>query len=72
MRPGSLGNYSERRAKGARNPGVAAVGKLIIANPDLVARFKAGAPLNDWDMSTFYASGARGYTDYPVLESAFR
>ena len=66
MRPGSLGNYSERRAKGVRNSGVAALDKVIIANPDLVARFKSGAPLNEWDMPTFYSGGAKGYTDYPA------
>jgi 2,4-dienoyl-CoA reductase-like NADH-dependent reductase (Old Yellow Enzyme family) len=42
-------------------------GKLIIANPDLVRRFKQHAPLNAWDSSTFYAAGEKGYTDYPAL-----
>ena len=46
-----------------------AFGKLIISNPDLVERFRAGAPLNDWNMATFYAPGAEGYTDYPALEA---
>ncbi|MFZ2031498.1 MAG: alkene reductase [Vitreimonas sp.] len=45
-----------------------AYGKLIIANPDLVERFRIGAPLNEWDMKTFYAHDAGGYTDYPALE----
>ena len=45
-------------------------GKLFIANPDLVARFASGAPLNEWDAKTFYSSGAEGYVDYPVLERA--
>ena len=45
-------------------------GKLFIANPDLVARFAANAPLNAPNMSTVYAPGAQGYTDYPALESA--
>jgi 2,4-dienoyl-CoA reductase-like NADH-dependent reductase (Old Yellow Enzyme family) len=44
-------------------------GKTFIANPDLVARFAANAPLNAPDTSTFYAPGAQGYTDYPALES---
>jgi len=44
-----------------------ALGKLFIANPDLVERLKKGAQLNDWDMSTFYGGGAKGYTDYPTL-----
>jgi N-ethylmaleimide reductase len=44
-----------------------AYGKLFIANPDLVARFKVDAPLNKPDPSTFYGSGPKGYTDYPTL-----
>ncbi|MBK8014996.1 MAG: alkene reductase [Deltaproteobacteria bacterium] len=45
-----------------------AFGKLVIANPDLVARFRTDAPLNAWDATTFYADGPAGYTDYPTLE----
>ena len=44
-----------------------AYGKLFIANPDLPARFAAGAPLNAWNGDTFYTEGAAGYTDYPAL-----
>ena len=47
-----------------------AFGKLFISNPDLVERFKRGAPLNEFDKATFYGGGAKGYTDYPALESA--
>lgn len=47
-----------------------AFGKLFIANPDLVERFKRGAPLNAPDKATFYGGGAKGYTDYPTLEPA--
>lgn len=48
-----------------------AFGKLFIANPDLPARFRSDAPLNAPDPSTFYASGPKGYTDYPAMtESA--
>jgi N-ethylmaleimide reductase len=47
-----------------------AFGKLYISNPDLVERFKRGAPLNEFDKATFYGGGAKGYTDYPALESA--
>ena len=47
--------------------GVVAFGKLFIANPDLVKRFALNAPLNTPDSSTFYAPGAKGYTDYPAL-----
>jgi N-ethylmaleimide reductase len=46
-----------------------AFGKLFIANPDLVERFKRGAPLNAPDKATFYGGGSKGYTDYPTLES---
>ncbi|SAK98361.1 NADH:flavin oxidoreductase [Caballeronia fortuita] len=45
-------------------------GKPFIANADLVRRFEVDADLNNWDTSTFYAPGAKGYTDYPLLETA--
>jgi N-ethylmaleimide reductase len=44
-----------------------AFGRPFLANPDLVARMKAAAPLNAIDMDTFYTPGAKGYTDYPAL-----
>jgi N-ethylmaleimide reductase len=44
-----------------------AYGKLYVANPDLVTRFKVDAPLNKPDPSTFYGAGPKGYTDYPTL-----
>ena len=46
-----------------------AFGQLFIANPDLPARFARHAPLNLPDPDTFYASGSKGYTDYPFLKS---
>ena len=45
-----------------------AFGVPFIANPDLPWRFASGAPLNEPDPATFYASGAKGYIDYPTLE----
>lgn len=42
-------------------------GRLFIANPDLVARFRAGAPLARFDPRSLYAGGASGYSDYPSL-----
>ncbi len=42
----------------------------VLANPDLVERWKRDAPLNDYDKATFYGGGAKGYTDYPTLETA--
>ncbi len=44
-----------------------AFGRPYIANPDLVARLKAGGPFNPPDKMTFYGGGAKGYTDYPSL-----
>jgi N-ethylmaleimide reductase len=45
-----------------------AFGTSFLANPDLPARIKAGAPLNQPDPATFYTPGPAGYTDYPFLE----
>jgi 2,4-dienoyl-CoA reductase-like NADH-dependent reductase (Old Yellow Enzyme family) len=44
-------------------------GKSFLANPDLVERFARDAKLNDFDVDTFHGGGARGYTDYPTLQS---
>lgn len=44
-----------------------AFGSSFLANPDLPARIKAGAPLNQPNPSTFYTPGPEGYTDYPTL-----
>ena len=44
-----------------------AVGRPVLANPDLITRWQSGATLNVPDMSTFYTPGAAGYTDYPLL-----
>jgi N-ethylmaleimide reductase len=46
-----------------------AVGRLAIANPDLVARWEGGHPENEPNPATFYGAGAEGYTDYPRLAS---
>lgn len=45
-----------------------AYGRPFIANPDLVRRFREGAPLNDWDQETFYSRGPEGYVDYPAMD----
>jgi N-ethylmaleimide reductase len=47
-----------------------AYGQMVLANPDFVARLKAGAPMNEADRATFFGGAARGYTDYPALEAA--
>lgn len=46
-----------------------AVGRLAIANPDLVERWRDGHPENEPNPATFYADGATGYTDYPRLSA---
>ncbi|TDP99845.1 MULTISPECIES: alkene reductase [unclassified Leifsonia] len=46
-----------------------AVGRLAIANPDLVERWKGEHPENQPDPATFYGDGAEGYTDYPRLSA---
>ena len=42
-------------------------GRTFIANPDLPARLRAGAPMNALNPSTLYASGPEGYIDYPTI-----
>lgn len=44
-----------------------AVGRAVIANPDLVVRWQGGHPENEVRADLFYASTAEGYTDYPAL-----
>ncbi len=62
--------YTRETAEAALAAGEAdavAFGKLFIANPDLVERFRLGAPLNEPRPETFYAHGPEGYVDYPRL-----
>lgn len=64
------GGFDQASAEAALTAGAADLigfGRPFLANPDLVARFKANAPLNAPDMATFYVPGAKGYTDYPTL-----
>ena len=75
MYPGTLivaSGYTLERANAVLKSGDAdlvAFGKLFIANPDLVERFKQGAPLNTPNPDTFYGGGAEGYIDYPALKA---
>jgi N-ethylmaleimide reductase len=65
------GGYDFERAESDLTAGkcdLIAVGRPFLANPDLVTRWKIGAPVNAPDMGTFYTPGAKGYTDYPVLK----
>jgi N-ethylmaleimide reductase len=64
------GGYDLGRAEGDLAAGkgdLIAVGRPVLANPDLVRRWKTGAALNVPDPSTFYTPGPKGYSDYPVL-----
>ena len=66
------GGYDAARAEKDLADGrcdLIAVGRPILANPDLVERWKTRASLNAADMTTFYTPGPHGYTDYPHLES---
>lgn len=49
---------------------IESLGAMALANPDLVARLKTGAPFNELRPQFFYAGGAEGYIDYPALGSA--
>ena len=42
-------------------------GRAFIANPDLVARIRSGAPLAKPDYTKLYTGEAQGYIDYPPL-----
>lgn len=48
-----------------RENSLVAFGRVFIANPDLVERFRHGFPLNKYDRPTFYTQGTEGFTDYP-------
>jgi N-ethylmaleimide reductase len=66
------GGYDATRAEADLTSGkcdLVAVGRPFLANPDLILRWKRGAPLNEPDMSTFYTPGAKGYTDYKTLSA---
>jgi len=64
------GGYDRERAEADLSRGAAdlvAFGRPFIANPDLVERLRAGAPLAAPDPTTYYRPGPEGYTDYPAL-----
>lgn len=60
---------AHRRLIDGHTDGVS-IGRLFIANPDLVRRISLGAPLNEGKPSTYYSGGPAGYIDYPTLEEA--
>jgi len=64
--------YDQEKAEAAITSGHAdlvSFGSLFLANPDLVARFKASAELNTPDEETFYGGDEHGYTDYPFMSA---
>lgn len=66
----TAGGFTHRTGNQALAEGWAdaiAFGVPFLTNPDLPERFRRNAPLNAPDQTTFYASGPRGYTDYPFL-----
>lgn len=63
-------SYDKARGNAAIASGYAdciAFGVPFLANPDLVARYKTDAPLNEANSKTFYGGAEKGYTDYPFL-----
>lgn len=50
------------------NVDAVAIGRMVIANPDLSYRWENDLALNEPDPDTFYVGGARGYTDYPFAD----
>ncbi len=64
---GGFDRDSAERALDEKRADLIAFGRPFLANPDLVARLRAGAALNAPDMASFYTPGPKGYTDYPTL-----
>lgn len=58
------------RVVGDGDADLVAFGRYFISNPDLVKRLQLSAPLNPYDVKTFYLPGAEGYTDQPFFEES--
>lgn len=69
MLNGGLTRETAEKAIAEGRADLVSVGVPVLANPDLVERWKTNAPLNAPDKTTFYGGGAKGYTDYPFLET---
>lgn len=66
------GSYTQDKAEEMLAKGyvdAVAFGRTFLANPDLPARFKSGAPLNEPNKDLFYGGSEVGYTDYPTLDN---
>ena len=66
---GNMGYSGEEAARdiAAGKLDAVAFGVSFLANPDLPARFKMNAALNQPDPDTFYTFGPEGYIDYPAM-----
>ncbi|MBI2149495.1 MAG: hypothetical protein HYU27_02670, partial [Acidobacteria bacterium] len=67
----AVGGFSRESGNAALASGDAdfiVFGKLFTSNPDLPERFARNLPLADWDTSTFYTPGAKGYIDFKSYE----
>lgn len=64
---GGFDHAGAEQALAEKKADLIAFGRPFLANPDLVERLQADAPLAAPDMSTAYTPGAKGYTDYPAL-----
>lgn len=63
-------SYKLDEAKSAMDEGVGeaiAFARSYIGNPDLVDRFRRGAPLARFDPKKLYTPGPEGYSDFPTL-----
>lgn len=69
MLNGGLTRETAEKAIAEGRADLVSVGVPVLANPDLVERWKTNVPLNAPDRATFYGGGAKGYTDYPFLET---
>jgi len=72
MRNGGFDQASGEAALADGSADAIIYGKPYVANPDLVERFRLGAPLAALDPATLYSPGPHGYTDYPTLADSPR
>ncbi|MFF5790603.1 alkene reductase [Paeniglutamicibacter sp. NPDC012692] len=49
---------------------IAPLGRMALANPDIVERLRTDVPLNELDPATLYGGGEAGYVDYPTMAHA--
>jgi 2,4-dienoyl-CoA reductase-like NADH-dependent reductase (Old Yellow Enzyme family) len=67
-RPGATRDALDRDIK-AGLAELVPIGQMALANPDIVARLKSAAHLNEANRASFFGGGDAGYTDYPALAS---